>query len=269
MMQQATLFRVQPTTDAPTFTPLIRVGSIWVKRDDLFEIAGVRGGKVRTCWELARGASGLVTAGARASPQVNIVAHVALELNIPCRVHLPQGKLSAEVENAEAVGAVLVRHSPGYNSVIVARAREDASRLGWTLIPFGMECPEAVTQTRGQVANLPDGIGRILMPVGSGMSLAGVLWGLMDAGRSIPVVGVVVGAVPTDRLDRYAPPDWRHRVSLVPAGTDYHKPVRAVIGNIVLDPHYEAKCARFIQPDDLFWIVGIRQSTQQMEVIGG
>lgn len=263
-MLQAALFNPEPIVDT-TLTPVIRVGSIWVKRDDLFEIAGVRGGKVRTCWALSRGATGLVTAGARASPQINIVAHVARTLNIPCRAHLPYGELSSEVKNAEAVGAVLVRHSPGYNSVIVARARDDARRLGWTLIPFGMECQEAVTQTRRQVANLPDGVVRIVMPVGSGMSLSGVLWGLMDVGRSVPVFGVVVGAVPTDRLDRYAPPDWRQRVSLEPAGSDYHRPAHAVIGNSILDPHYEAKCARFVQPDDLLWIVGIRQSIQQME----
>lgn len=46
-------------------TPIQSIGGIWLKRDDLFEIAGVRGGKVRTCWRLSQGSVGLVTAGSR------------------------------------------------------------------------------------------------------------------------------------------------------------------------------------------------------------
>lgn len=43
-------------TTAPT--PLQQVGNFLVKRDDLFEIAGVCGGKARTCWAMGQGASG-------------------------------------------------------------------------------------------------------------------------------------------------------------------------------------------------------------------
>jgi len=65
-------------TTAPT--PLQQVGNFLVKRDDLFEIAGVCGGKARTCWAMSQGAPGLVTASTRTSPQANIVAHVAKAL---------------------------------------------------------------------------------------------------------------------------------------------------------------------------------------------
>lgn len=57
----------------PDLTPIEEHGGFLVKRDDLFRVAGVRGGKVRSCWHLAQGAEGLVTAGSRSSPQVNIV----------------------------------------------------------------------------------------------------------------------------------------------------------------------------------------------------
>lgn len=46
-------------------TPVERCGDIWLKRDDAFTVAGQYGGKARTCWQLAQGASGLVTAGSR------------------------------------------------------------------------------------------------------------------------------------------------------------------------------------------------------------
>lgn len=262
-------------------TPIEKRDDIWIKRDDKFNIAGVPGGKVRTCWHLAQGAKGLVTAGSRSSPQVNIVAHIAHHLDIPCRVHTPQGELSPEVQAAKNMGAEVIQHKAGYNSVIIARAREDAKKQGWTEIPFGMDCWEAITQTRSQVKNIPDGVKRIVIPVGSSMSLSGLLHGLLDEALDIPVVGVVVGADPEERLNRYAPIEdeyvsafasgkqnlrhksWTDMVTLVRSPLDYHTPYRDnVWRGITLDPVYEAKCIPFLEPNDLFWIVGIRQTMQ-------
>lgn len=228
-----------------TLTPIEQYGDIWLKRDDLYEVAGVRGGKVRTCYTLAQGAAGLVTAGSRESPQCNIVASIAQHLGVPCQVHTPSGKLGPEVALAKKKGAEVVQHLPGYNSVIVSRAKRAAIDLGWKEIPFGMECREATIATSQQVDQIPIGVNRIVIPVGSGMSLSGVLHGLKNAGLSIPVLGVVVGANPEKRLDLYAPKDWRHMVTLVNAGCDYHERVDASLGDVTLDPIYEAKCYRF------------------------
>jgi len=255
-----------PADDFTGPTPIERRGPIWLKRDDLFRIAGVPGGKVRTCYALATAGglpAGLVTAGSRASPQVNIVAHIARRLGVPCRVHVPSGKLSPEVEAARACGAEVIQHRPGYNTVIVARAREDAARLGWREIPFGMECEEAVRQTRAQVRDIPPEVRRIVIPVGSGMSLAGLLHGLRDAGLSIPVLGVVVGADPEDRLDRFAPPDWRARVTLERVAAKYEDPAPTTrLQGVDLDPHYEAKVLPYVREGDLVWVVGIRGTAQ-------
>lgn len=244
------------------FTPVERYGAIRVKRDDLYTYAGINGGKVRTCRTLAEGAKGLVTAGSRMSPQCNIVASVAKEMGLPAIVHTPTGELGPEVINAQAKGATVVQHRPGYNSVIIKRARDCAEDMGYTEIPFGMECQAAVDATAEQVANLPfDDFDRIVMPVGSGMSLAGVLWGLKHyAPREIPILGVSVGASAEKRLDKYAPKDWRGNVTLVQPGVDYHKGIDARIGELVLDPIYEAKCTKYLEPGDLFWIVGIRET---------
>ncbi len=232
---------------------------VWVKRDDLFVVAGVNGGKARGCWVLSDGASGLVTASNRVSPQGPIIAAVAKQRGIPCRVHTPRGGMTKELEFASNLGAELVRHKCGYNSVIIARAREDAKKLGWKEIPFGMSCRECVDLIRNQVDNVPPGVKRIVMVCGSGISLAGVLWGLRDARRDIPILGVRVGADPVKRLDIYAPPLWRMQVSLVNSGYGYHKvPDTLHFGDILLDPIYEAKCLPFLRPGDLFWIVGVR-----------
>jgi len=245
----------------PALTPIEQHGDIWLKRDDLFEVAGVRGGKVRTCWVLSQGASGLVTAGSRASPQVNIVAHIARWLGLPCRVHTPTGALSPEVRQAQQCGAQVIQHKAGYNNVIISRARDDARRLGWVEIPFGMECAEAVRQTASQVGNLPTDAKRLVVPVGSGMSLAGIVTGLRTIGRELPILGVQVGADPIKRLNTYAP-SWRSMVELVPSGVDYHKDAaRTEIGAVSLDPIYEAKCIPFLRPGDILWCVGIRATS--------
>ncbi len=236
---------------------------ICVKRDDLFAVGGVRGGKVRTCWGLAQGAKGLVTAGSRSSPQVNIVAHVARKLGIPCQVHTPEGELSPEVVAAQRAGAEVIQHKAGYNNVIIKRAHDAAKEKGWTEIPFGMECQAAVDQTRKSVQGIGDCTDweRLVIPVGSGMSLAGVLWGLQDLGIDKPVLGVQVGADPKKRLDKYAPKGWGSRVELVKSKLKYDQsPKHCKLGDIHLDPIYEAKCLPYLQHGDLLWIVGIRQT---------
>lgn len=253
----------ETVSDPEALTPIQKVeGGVWLKRDDLLELAGVRGGKVRTCWSLAKeGAEGLVTAGSRSSPQVNIVAHVAAELGLPCRVHTPSGTIGPELEAAQAAGAELVQHKAGRNTVIVARARADAKESGFREIPFGMECQEAVEQTRLQVRRLPRAATRLVVSVGSGMTLAGILHGLRDTKRKLPVLGVRVGAAPSKRLDKYAPEGWREMVTLVDSGSGYSEPAEETERwGIEFDPHYEAKVLPFLEEGDLFWVVGIRQT---------
>jgi len=258
------------TSDPERITPWQRLGDIFVKRDDLFGVAGVRGGKVRTCLALSRpgrkeglfyvGGSGFTTAGSRSSPQANIVAHIAQHYHLPCRVHTPTGELFPELVSAQEAGATIVQHPAGYNNVIIARAKMDASLHSWVYIPFGMECQEAVQQTSGQVRGMPTEVKRLVVPVGSGMSLSGILHGLERFKRRVPVVGVMVGADPTKRLNAYAPLQWRSMVSLVPSGSDYHQQGKTGVAfrGITIDPGYEAKCVPFLQPGDAFWIVGIR-----------
>lgn len=254
-------------------TPWEEHEGILVKRDDLYEVAGVRGGKVRTCWHLAtmgrdKGSDHLVTAGSRSSPQVNIVAQVGRELGMAVTAYTPQGPLGAELLAAREAGAEIVQVRAGYNSVIRARARDHClARPECTHVPFGMECAEAVLATAAQVRGLPPGLKRLVVPVGSGMSLAGILWGLHDcplpeAAKPSEVLAVLVGADPTKRLDAWAPPWWAFQVRLERSPLDYHSAAeRCTLGGLVLDPIYEAKCLPYLQPGDGLWVVGVRQHT--------
>lgn len=253
------------TDDATALTPVTKVDGIWVKRDDTYRVGDSRGGKVRACRQIIEDAltegpiQGLITAGSRQSPQVNIVATLARQYGLPCRVHVPTGDLTPELSAATVAGAELVQHHPGYNNVLIARARDDAAESGWLEVPFGMEHPATIAATAAQTTNIPKGVKRIIVPVGSGMALAGILTGLSTRKTKIPVIGIQVGADPTERLDRYAPPDWRDRVTLTPSGSDYHTPATTTrLGDIDLDPIYEAKCIPHLQPGDLLWVVGRR-----------
>jgi 1-aminocyclopropane-1-carboxylate deaminase/D-cysteine desulfhydrase-like pyridoxal-dependent ACC family enzyme len=249
-------------------TPIERHGHIWLKRDDLYTAGGAHGGKARACWALAQGAPGLVTACSRISPQGAIVASIARALGIPAVVHTASGPYTDEMRVAEAAGAIIVQHRPGYTTVTRCRARADAEKRGWKCIPFGMECEEAVEETRRQVQNLSTGVQRIVIPLGSGMSAAGVLWGLYDTGQDIPVLGVLVGGDPTKRLDRYAPPMWRFQMRVERAPGMYTRGVDFSVDGVRFDPHYEAKCGSFLRNGDLLWIVGNREIADASEPEG-
>ena len=261
----------------PDYTPVIRGPrdhwNLWIKRDDTYRLNGIAGGKVRACRAIAEAGNGrgLVTASARKSPQMQIVARLAARMGLPCRLHTASGADTPEMVDAREHGGTLVQHRPGYNSVIMARAEADAKERDWTYIPFGMEHKTALECTRKQAVGLAyenelsnsNYFKRIVICVGSGMSAAGLLWGLRDLKWDIPVLGVRIGADPTKRLDRWAPAFWQTQMKVVTSRFGYTEAVKQVLGTedgagILLDPHYEGKCYEHLQDGDLFWIVGIR-----------
>jgi 1-aminocyclopropane-1-carboxylate deaminase/D-cysteine desulfhydrase-like pyridoxal-dependent ACC family enzyme len=246
----------------PALTPVQYQQGVWFKRDDLFKIAGVYGGKARSCWHLSQGADSLITASSRHSPQLQIVAHIAHRLKIPCRCHTPQGPYTPEMVDAESLGATIIQHKAGYNNVIIARAVADHRTHGGTYIPFGMECKEAIVQTATQAEKIPQQlslqeISRVVIVLGSGMSAAGLLYGMKEWPVKIPLVGIQVGADPRPRLAAWAPFHWDRDITIVKSRWDYHEACQVQLG-MELDPHYEAKVVEHLKPGDLFWVVGKR-----------
>lgn len=233
-------------------TPVERRGEVWVKRDDLFGINGATGGKARATLVMAEGATALVGVGARTSPQIARVARVAQYLRIPARVHTGVGGETAETMAAAIAGADVVRHAPARLAVIRKRARDDKSG---TLIPWGAESEQAVELVAWQTQNVPQDVERIVVPVGSGTTLAGILRGLRLRG-GVEILGVRVGADPTPVLDRYAPLGWRDRVTLVESPLPFEEKALGDLDGIVLDGTYEAKCLPYLRSGDLLWIVG-------------
>lgn len=252
-------------TDPKALTPIHRKGLIWIKREDLFRYGGVRGSKARVIQQIGKGAKGLITAGHRSATLVEIVPQIAKSKGIPCRVHIPFGEHSTQMKEAERHGAKLIRHNPGYRGVVFKRAKDDAARRGWTLIPFGVKSPITAQLTSDQVRNIPSGVRRIVTAVGSGMALSGILKGLDHIGSSLKVLGIMAGADPRPILDEFAPKNWRSRVTLRASGFPYEHEVEADIEGVILDPVYEAKAKRFLKAGDMMWIVSVRSSAYSEE----
>lgn len=277
----AELDRLSSLGYADSLTPVLEHGGYLVKRDDLFEVNGsVLGGKARTCQYLCdtQGSNlkGIITAGSKKSIQFRLATLLANYYNVPLRVHCPKIKeLSSDLAFAKENGAQLFHHFPAHTSVIVKRARDDAQETGFTLIPYGMECWEAVYMTALQVKSLVElyrsgKFRRLVMPIGSGMSFSGVLWGLYYFGLTdVPVLGVQVGGKYEKRLATYAPPssileDNFASLDIVSSPLPYHKFYEGnMLGDdFILDPIYEAKCLDFMEEGDLLWSVAVRSGLE-------
>lgn len=238
---------------------------IWLKRDDKFEVYGVRGGKSRSAYQvilqlLEKGYKTIVTAGSRQSPQCEIVSFICESLGVDCVLFMPFGNDTSVIEHIKGNSHTRIeRVRPGYNNIIVARAREYAENRNCGYVPFGMECEENVKVTSKQVANLPNEIRRLVIPVGSGMSFSSVVTGLVEIGRTdLPILGVRVGKDPMKVLQEYAVGLEMLDYEIVTSDVDYHDAVDAWVGDVNLDPIYEAKCRKFLREGDCLWVVGHR-----------
>jgi len=245
----------------PTLTPVEKIGNNYIKRDDLYEYANQRGGKVRAALYLIKKANGkcLTTAGNRNSPQINIVSSIGKKLGKPVVAFTSTGELGEEVKLAKSKGATIKQVSPGYETVITRRAKDYAEANGCDYIPFGMDTPDVHHLTAEQVKNIPADVKRVVIPVGSASSIIGVIKGIMEYKKGVKVLGVVVGANPIKKLDKYVP-NWRSVASLVFPKLKYHEPAKETSFNgIDLDPFYEAKTLPYLKLGDMLWVVGVRE----------
>jgi len=251
--------RMRKIVDIDAITPTFRVGDCWVKRDDFFYANGGRGGKCRAAVKLTEGSSGVVTYGSRTSPQGAYTVCAAASVGVQCVYVCPHGLVTPEMAYVAERGGEVVQIVPGYLSQCRSVANQIAKVREFTMIPLSMESETAVQSTRQQVpGSIPDDVQRVVVVVGGGISAAGISWGLQDIGRQVPVVGVQIGRDPRKQLIRWCPFGRANEIEVVQARDGYHRRAPNVWRDVVVDPYYEAKCLPFIQPGDLFWIVGIR-----------
>lgn len=243
----------------PILTPVEQHCGISVKRDDLADECGTKGGKARTLGVICRhivesGWRGLTIHAARNSVTPATLGAVCRAYGVPACVHTAAAKspLSESFLDAVSCGVRVVEHRPGYMSVLAARARDQAVADKYLAVGLGLDYPPAILETAKQCANIPRSIGRVVVAVGSGHMLEGIIKGLENEGLLVPVLGVCVGKVP----DTSSWMDTPLNVEFLDIGSDFHKPApNSRLGDIELNPYYEAKCIQYLREEDLFWIV--------------
>lgn len=244
-------------------TPLVEfvpTSGVWVRREEMNRIGLANGTKARAILAIADGGRGIVTSGGRVSTQGLMAAAVAKHLAVPLEFHTATGDSTDVLDAIRKMGGVIIQHRPGYTSVISARAVAAAAapeKAGWRLVPGGMQHPRMVATVAAAVdpGGLPPAK-RLVIACGSGLTLSGVLRALPGA---MPVLGVCVGADPRKHLDKYAPANWRNRVTLVDAAAGFHTHAPEEYHGIPVDPIYSGKCIPFLQEGDLLWNSGARQ----------
>ena len=258
------------TVDVGVLTPVEKRGGYWLKRDDMFVVAGARGGKARSAWELlvqasSKGYTSVVTAGSRLSPQCEIVSSLCEHMGMDAHLFMPNGKDTSVITHINAnKRSTIHRTKVGYNTVICHDAMAYAKEHGAFYIPFGMECAENIETTKHQVRNIPDAVKKIVVPCGSGMSMISIIKGLEHYGMyDKRVVGVVVGRNPKRTFERFLRNDLFERVNVEWgfewSDAGYGEMARErMLEGVELDGVYEAKCLPFLQKGDLLWIVGKR-----------
>lgn len=273
-------------TDPAALTPVERHGSYWFKRDDRylpFPDLDVNGGKVRQAQVLMRARLAtikgpyhgeVITATSVHSPQGLIIARVARSLDVRCRLFV--GATTVDGAMRHRMMRTAVEHCAaeldastriGYDAAIVRTMHDyqQRERRGF-IVRFGMNLdrdPDAILgTTAAQAANIPRDVSTVVVPVGSGITAAGILRGVAELAPQVSrVVLVQIAGIerrPLIRKLTSTPFEWHTSRAFA-----YARQVRVTIApGFTLDPIYEAKAfleMRWLSlPPDrtLFWVVG-------------
>jgi 1-aminocyclopropane-1-carboxylate deaminase/D-cysteine desulfhydrase-like pyridoxal-dependent ACC family enzyme len=268
-------------------TPVERHGGIYYKRDDLYTPFGadsVNGGKVRQSIALiaeqidairSRHNGTIISQTSVDSPQGAIIACVAKEFGLRAIICLGGAKPETidrhvQMRLAKHYGAeIRVVAGLGYPAVINARIKEIVQKEGFFNIGFGMNVASSeralLETTQNQVRNLPDKLDVLVIPVGSGLQMAGILRGVQEHKKSISrIIGVQVGASRQKVIDQHMA-RVGVKYELIPSWIPYAKHVKQSFDGEELDEIYEAKAHLWMSENIksekqkiAFWIIGKR-----------
>ncbi len=243
----------------------------WIKREDLAYYTSPlmpSGAKMRQLDLMIDAApdDAVLAMGCHAvsAMQVYIAAMGQLR-NRKAYVAIPsRARESASAQWAERHGAVVERVHPGYPNMYHAHIKKMTQ--GMQVIRWDNRV--AAADTAQQVENIPADAKRIVVPSVSGLAAAGVIGGLVDHDRGD--VEVVVAAVADKNmrkaieslvLELFGYPPSLYRTSYEAKQMPYDRPFPMTLdvdGGVELDPYYESKVVRFLQPGDVLWAVGRR-----------
>ena len=248
--------------------------SIFVKRDDLYgnppapplgKLRGLRavlsryrdrGVTTVGCWDtrVSRLGEGLAAACTEFPGMQAVVA-------FPTR---PDGSLPPAIIAASKLGANLLPLRGNHVRICHAQARRRIEALGGEILPFGLECEEAVNAIAREAATLPRHVagGFVFLSSGSGVTLAGLLRGLSTWPRRVIALSSGRSPEAIQRcVERFIGPLPRF-VSIVPARVPYYAAEQKPCP-FPAHPNYDAKAWHLmvervhrIHGPVLFWNIG-------------
>ncbi len=263
-------------------TPVEEHNGVLFKRDDLYAPYGkhwITGGKIRQCRHLIETnldhiksdcGGTIATASSIASPQAPIVAMVAKEFNLKSIIgygntDYPLRQLA--MAECQYLGSELIQLSKtqGFNTVLYAALKRLRETRPFFPVLFGYAAQTHRESIIGQIADQVENVDCdvLYVPMGSGITLAGILDGKAKFGKTFDVVGLQpfgydrtksVDSMLYGTLDSY---DFEQ----VLGNYSYHKLVKKNVG-FDLDMIYESKSflmmEKMIDPNEsnCFWVIG-------------
>jgi 1-aminocyclopropane-1-carboxylate deaminase/D-cysteine desulfhydrase-like pyridoxal-dependent ACC family enzyme len=270
-------------------SPVHQFDDIWVKREDLAHFTSLEfpsGSKVRqymamTVPKQLIGEHGyweykvppcIVGCSSNSAMQVYVAA-AAKQLNTKGIIYTAKRKVRSDATlYAEKMGAEIVEVKPGYLSVIRKATRQRVIDLKHVV---EWDRRAAIQDTIDQCANIPEGVKRIIVPTGSGLTAAGVIIGLSRRGlggwpHTGPIVVAVLTSPMTDherilKLVGHEPNPVR--LQTIDQSTPYDIPVvESLPDGTPLDCFYAAKAWKYVRDGDCLWPPGLRPVISMPEI---
>ena len=264
-------------------TPVEELNGYIIKRDDLFQVGNIRGGKVRQCMRVVyenlddikkNYNGGLITGGGLPSPMSSIVSSVAKYFGLKCVVTSPMYDNSKidynriNVSLAQKLGATIYGVG-NYNPTGFNRDIKELNKVyDYYEIKFGMQSDYVIDTTSYQAKNIPNDLENLICVCGSGLNLLGILKGIVRYKKKIKnVYGISLShhfnnnkKLFYDTLPRNEKYDGE--LHIIRSPYSYQKILKSEIDFI--DWTYENKSFVWMQENikpstkTLFWNIGIR-----------
>lgn len=259
-------------------TPIQKMGNIWVKREDLAYWSDLNypsGSKVRQYLDMAHRSvlkSGfppcIVGCSANSCQQIYVAA-AAKQLNTKGIIYTAKRKIqTSATKYCLSLGAEVVEVKPAYLSYVRKQARDRAIAekhvIEW-------DRNKAILDTASQVTDLPDGIKRIIVPTGSGLTAAGILIGIMNSHQAPEIIVIATSKMATKSgIEKMAMSAGNFKyvpgITIIEPVMPYDTPVIARLPDgTPLDPFYAAKAWKYVEPYDLLWPPGLRPISSMPE----
>ena len=266
-------------------TPIEEHKGYLVKRDDLFNLGGVSGGKVRQCSKLVYDNidhiqndcnGGILTAAGIPSPQSCITSAVAKYFGLKCLITIPH--YPDHIRDSYRVNASLSQKFGakvyGVGNPNISGPELDAKKLvgetGYFQIKFGMNGKQVMETIAQQVKNIPDCVETVVGIAGSGLSMLGVALGCKLYNKNVKTIHPVALSSYVYKnkkmwYDRLSPNDkFDGDFKVVQSEYPYQHKLK-LDESLPLDQTYEAKAwdwmVKNLEPSEmvLFWDVGIKE----------